>query len=737
MKKSSVLLVSCLFASLCMLQQAMAGVKIDSPPFQELLKRIVKSHSNMFVVELVTDTSGTDFFELGADKGKILLRGNNCISLAVGLNHYLKYYCHTSVSWNANDPVELPAVLPLVPQPVKQNARVKNRFFLNYCTFGYTMPWWQWKDWERLIDWMALNGINMPLAITGQEAIWHKVWQKFGLTDEQIRSYFTGPAHLPWHRMANLDKWQGPLPLSYIDHQLALQKQIVERERALQMTPVLPAFAGHVPEALREKYPASKISRLGEWGGFPDEYRSYFLDPFDPLFKQIQKEFLAEQEKEFGTDHIYGTDPFNEVKPPSWEPAYLADVSRTIYHSMTEADSSATWLMMAWIFYFEREHWTNERVKAFVNAVPQDKLMLLDYFCENTEVWQLTDTFYKQPYLWCYLGNFGGNTMLAGNLAEVEKRMEHALTYGGSNLVGIGSTLEALDVNPMMYEYVFEKAWSQGTVDYVQWVDDWATRRTGTYNNETSVAWKLLLDSVYNRPAALGQATLTNARPSLEGHGNWTTVPTIHYPNQLLFTTWEKLVAASGNNSSAAFDVVNIGRQTLGNYFLELRNQFTHAYKNRHLETLERTGIRMLELLNDLDSLLNTHHSFLLGTWLQQARSFGKNEPEKKYYEANARVLITTWGGKGQSLNDYANRSWGGLVKSYYAKRWKMFIVEVIEAARTGQAFDEKAFHERVTAFELAWTKQNDSFNTHPIGNSYTVARGLIRKYRSYFNSSK
>ena len=49
--------------------------------------------------------------------------------------------------------------------------------------------------------------INMPLAITGQEAIWYKVWSKLGLRDEEIRGYFTGPAHLPWHRMCNLDGW--------------------------------------------------------------------------------------------------------------------------------------------------------------------------------------------------------------------------------------------------------------------------------------------------------------------------------------------------------------------------------------------------------------------------------------------------------------------------------------------------------------------------------------------------
>src|SRR5664280_2674831 len=70
----------------------------------------------------------------------------------------------------------------------------------------------------------ALNGINMPLAITGQEAIWYKVWKKFGLTDLQIRSYFTGPAFLPWHRMSNIDHWDGPLPQSWLNNQFDLQK---------------------------------------------------------------------------------------------------------------------------------------------------------------------------------------------------------------------------------------------------------------------------------------------------------------------------------------------------------------------------------------------------------------------------------------------------------------------------------------------------------------------------------
>ena len=52
------------------------------------------------------------------------------------------------------------------------------RYYQNVCTPGYTFVFWQWPQWEAHIDWMALNGINMPLAFTAQEAIWIRVYQQ-------------------------------------------------------------------------------------------------------------------------------------------------------------------------------------------------------------------------------------------------------------------------------------------------------------------------------------------------------------------------------------------------------------------------------------------------------------------------------------------------------------------------------------------------------------------------------
>ena len=75
---------------------------------------------------------------------------------------------------------------------------VRFRYYQNVCTFSYSSVWWNWTRWQREIDWMALNGINLPLAFTGQEAIWQRVYHKIGLTQQELDTFFAGPAFLAW-----------------------------------------------------------------------------------------------------------------------------------------------------------------------------------------------------------------------------------------------------------------------------------------------------------------------------------------------------------------------------------------------------------------------------------------------------------------------------------------------------------------------------------------------------------
>lgn len=53
------------------------------------------------------------------------------------------------------------------------------------------------------------------------------------------------------------------------------------------------------------------------------------------MFQVIGTLFLKELIKEFGTDHVYSADTFNEMQPLSSEPTYLSKVSSAVFRSMT------------------------------------------------------------------------------------------------------------------------------------------------------------------------------------------------------------------------------------------------------------------------------------------------------------------------------------------------------------------------------------------------------------------
>ena len=668
-----------------------AGTLLQATPADDLAHRILGRKAARF--EFVESPADKDFFQVEQAGRKIRITGNNVNSQAMGLNWYLKHVAHVHVSWFEDQPVQLPWRLPRVKTPVRRDARVQDRFFLNYCTYGYTMPWWGWKQWERFIDWMAMNGVTLPLAITGQEAVWYEVWKEFGMTDEEIRSYFSAPAHLPWHRMANLDGFQGPLPVSWLEGQKALQGRIVARERELGMTPVLPGFAGHVPGRIAELFPEADIQNLSAWCGFAP---TFFLNSEDPLFPRIQKSFLEKQEA------LYGD-------PPSWDPEYLRRVSEHIYSSLAEADPEARWLQMTWVFYYKRKNWTTERLNAYLTAVPQDKLVLLDYFCENTEVWRTCDGFFGQPYVWCYLGNFGGNTTLVGDIHKLDALLSATMADAGDNFTGVGSTLESFDVSPQIFEYLLERPWMPES-DVEGWTRDWARTRFGKADKDVEETWKTLMDSIYHDSAYYGLGSQVDARPTFDGHGTYYTKPDFTYDMDLLLECCDELLSHRSRRDAYNYDLVD---------------EFTAAYQAKDLPKMEALVDKSHQIFTDIDDLLGTHPDFLLGKWIADARALGADEAEKAYYERNARTLLTIWG--GPILNDYANRLWNGLVKGYYQGRWDIFFDEALASVREGRAFNEEGFETNLKAFEEGWNQRTDVYPSQPVGKTRKVAR-RIRK---------
>jgi len=674
-------------------------------------------------IRVVHGPSDRDRFVLEMHGDELHISGNSAVSMAFGLNCYLREYCRVTVTWYRRDKIDEPKRGAAVEGRVEREARVGNRFFLNYCTYGYSLNWWQWDEWEHFIDWMALNGVTMALATTGQEAVWQRVWRRFGLDDDTIRGYFTGPSYLPWHRMANIDAWHGPLPQSWIDGQLELQRRIIARERELGIQPVFTSFTGHVPKALKTLFPDADIERLNPWTSFERPYNSYYLNPAEPLFNRIQQAYMQEQRRLFGESSVYGVDPFNELDPPSWDPEYLARAARLTYESITQFDKDAVWLQMAWIFYHKRRDWTPERLKAYLCAVPDGKLLMLDYYCDKVELWRSTESFYGQPFIWSYLGNFGGNTMLAGDVKDVSRKLDRAYAEAGRNFVGIGCTLEGMDVNPFMYEYVLDRAWTQ-LYDDAGWIDRLADRHSGRIDVHYRQAWQILYDKIYCAPSGNRSAAVC-ARPNMKGRSKWSS-PHLDYDNRDLLRVWEQLtLARPERTASSRFDCVNIPRQCLENYFGNLNERCIAACRIGDRETVARLSARLLELLDDIDRLVAADAYFLLGKWIADARRMGTTPAEKDYFEIDARNILTTWGGRGYSLNDYANRTWSGLVSDYYKERWRRFY----DRLQSGGEPDEDALLQELQDFEWEWVGRKGGFAERPRGDAFRLCRSLYTKY--------
>ena len=82
---------------------------------------------------------------------------------------------------------------------------------------------------------------------------------------------------------------------------------------------------------------------------------------------------------------------------------------------------------------------------------------------------------------------------------------------------------------------------------------------------------------------------------------------------------------------------------------------------------------KVIPILLRIDTLLASHKTTSLEEWVRLARNYGATIAEKDNYEADAKRLITTWGGFQE---DYAARFWNGLIKDYYVPRIKIYFSE-------------------------------------------------------------
>jgi hypothetical protein len=188
--------------------------------------------------------------------------------------------------------------------------------------------WYTKEDWSNFVDWMALSGINLALALTGQEEVQYKVYRQLGLSDQEIRTWFNGPAFLAWSRGQNEygNNIAGPLPRSWMKAQWELQKFILSRYRSLGIVGQLPGFQGNIPWPLAAILNDTSITQQGDTG---------WMDSLDPEFGKIADLWMKTLINDFGTDNWYQLDGYFNGGTAPWIDADI-DIKEKIVRKQLE-----------------------------------------------------------------------------------------------------------------------------------------------------------------------------------------------------------------------------------------------------------------------------------------------------------------------------------------------------------------------------------------------------------------
>ena len=735
-------------------------------PADDLLNRIDKGAAAKFKTVLVK--SDKDFFEIdqartrkgnstsAASKsaaGKnnpIIIRGNSWVNIAVGINWYLKHHAGIHISWN-NMNVKLPAVLPVVKQKERHETDLKLRYNFNYCTFSYTMAFWDWNRWQKEIDWMALHGINMPLAAVGTESVWRNMLLKLGYSEEEVGKFIAGPSFLAWWEMNNLEGWGGPLPLNWYKQQEALQKKILARMKEMGMKPVLPGYCGMVPHDAKQKL-GLNVTDAGRWNSYQ---RPANLSPTDSRFAEIADLYYKELTRLYGKSDYYSMDPFHESGNDA--AVDYGKAGEALMSAMKRANPHAIWVVQGWN--------ENPRPQMIANLKVGD-LLVLDLFSESRQNFKDFCTgkntsgtgkkdfstskkegiYGKHQWLFCLLENFGGNVGLHGRMDQLlnnfylatgkkdtPKQENSSLLTLHSSLKGWGFTMEGSENNPVMFELMSELPWRAEKITKEDWIREYCYARYGVHDATIEKAWILLAQSIYNCPKGnIQQGTHESifcARPSLNSYqvSTWSLMSNYYDPEDtrqaaiLLTSVAEKY---RGNNNFE-YDLVDICRQALADQGRKQYLKTMADYKSFSRQEFKKDSDRFLKMILLQDKLLGTRQEFRLGHWIEEARNLGKTVEEKDLYEWNARVQITTWGNRicadNGGLHDYGHKEWQGLLKDFYYLRWSTFM-KSLASQLSLQNTPQIDWY----GLEEPWTLQKSPYSSKAEGSPIDVAKEVI-----------
>ncbi len=695
---------------------------------KNLILRNTPEIADMFELRNIESVDGLNTYELFCENGKIVLCGDCKISQAMAYYAYLKKYCGVNISHCGNRDFHVESA-PLFDGKITKIIKQKHRAYMNYCTLGYSFAYWKWEDWEKEIDFMAMNGINMPLSVVGSEAVWYYTMRDFKYSETGALSYLSGPGFWPWQLMTNICGYFSLTDVKYIESRLELGKKIIDREVELGMTPIQQGFAGSVPSTVTKIFNKVRLRMIPSWCNFPVTYQ---LDPTDPAFRKFGMALLEKQRQLFGAHHYYACDPFHENEPSIKTSNYLWKVGRAIDNMYKDFDKDSVWVMQSWSL---REQ--------IVKSVPKERLLILDI---DGSKHSQTEEFWGYDFVLGNLHNFGDRNTLHGSIKALADNPYSAVEC--DNCVGTGLFMEGIFQNPLYYDLAFQMLTEEEAIDLDDWLKDYAYRRYGSKEKCLVDAVRLLSESCYSE-SCTGRETgsVLCARPATDlKHTAPNDFRELRYDNKTLYRAAEMLLNSENSNKDGfAYDACDLVRQVLSNYIANLYDKAMYGFNYKDVNIFERASNAFLRIAEEMDELLQTRPELTLHQHLKDARELAFTEKDQQNFELNLLMQITIWGPVANSVNyDYAWKEWGGLIGTYYAKRWQSFFERLAyEFPKRGKRFSTTTrkqhcerniyrgnqFYKNYAEFERKWLS---TANPEPPtdGNTVEIARKLLEKYR-------
>ncbi|MDT0460443.1 alpha-N-acetylglucosaminidase TIM-barrel domain-containing protein [Streptomyces sp. DSM 41527] len=690
------------------------GAAYDTAPARAALTRLLPRHADQFQLVPLAPDGGADRFRVDGRAGRITVWGTTPAVLLTGVHWYLKYTCRAHLSW-AGDQVELPGRLPAPASPVERSTALRHRFALNDTHDGYTAPYADWPHWERLIDVLALHGVNEVLVTPGAEAVYHRLLTDSGYSDAEARAWLPAPSHQPWWLLQNMSGYGGPLSRELIDKRAALGRQITGRLRELGMHPVLPGYFGTVPDGFAARNPGARTVPQGTWSGIE---RPDWLDPRTDAFAAAAASFYRHQHQLLGPADHFKMDLLHEGGDPGDVP--VPDAARAVEKALRTAHPDATWVILGWQGNPRRD---------LLDAVDHDRMLIVDGLSDLDTVTDRERDWGGVPYAFGSIPNFGGRTTLGAKTHIWAERFTAWRDKPGSRLAGTAYMPEAAERDPAAFELFSELAWRERPVDRAAWFDGYADLRYGARDDGARAAYAALRTSTYEISSKDGRPhdSVFAARPSLAARSG--TVYATHTPAfdpaafDTAFAALLTVRPALRGSDAYRHDLTDAARQALANRSWQLIGQLQEAYRRKDRTAFRALSELWLRLMRLCDEVTGAHRLFLLGPWLAQAKAMATGAEEQARLEHSARALITTWADRatadGGSLANYANRDWHGLIREVHLPQWQAYLDELADALaadRPPKTFDWYAREE-------PWTRARTTHPLRPTTDAYRTAR--------------